>query len=233
MNIFKSSGFLFVFFLSAGLTCYSWDILNKLHAPASTTVSGVNPIPACNPCKIFVTAGTFDGAMVSVAPVAGNTTTGTNGIVKADNWCMSDTRKPVSPSSSVYKAMLVDSINRVACTTSTPTSCSGGVSEHKDWVMHPNTPYVRLDGTTIIGTTDANGLLTTQQWDVCDGIVCTNVTVWAGLAMSNAWTSNASNCANWASTATTGGITPSSNIGPGATSGGICAGGFSLLCVEQ
>ena len=63
------------------------------------------------------------------------------------------------PGSGTYKAMLTTSTlgvpARVACTTA---NCSGGPSEHDDWVLLPNQQYVRNNGSSIIGTTNANAI---------------------------------------------------------------------------
>lgn len=96
--------------------------------------------------KTFVTAAAFNG---DIQTAGGQAT----GIASADYLCMTDTNKPAD--SSTYKAMLVDGTNRVACTTSL---CSGGTSEHIDWVLQPNAEYYRSDGTTLILKTNANGV---------------------------------------------------------------------------
>lgn len=97
------------------------------------------------------------------------------------------------------KALLVGP-TRTACTT---VDCGGaGAAEHVDWPLAPSTEYRRLDGTTVIGTTNAKGLFDVLRAsiDTVDGFV------WTGLAanMANTWTSwltSPSTCAAWGSTA--------------------------------
>ena len=96
--------------------------------------------------KTFVTKAEFTGNIAT----DGEPTTD---IANADALCMNDDYKPAG--SSTYKAMLVDGTNRVACTTAL---CSGGTSEHIDWVLQPNAEYYRSDGTTLILKTNANGI---------------------------------------------------------------------------
>src|SRR5690606_20294444 len=59
------------------------------------------------------------------------------------------------PNEREYKALLVHGTERVACTTA---QCSGCASEHVDWVLSPNTHYLRADGVTLVGTTNDLGL---------------------------------------------------------------------------
>lgn len=97
------------------------------------------------------------------------------------------------------KALLVGP-TRTACTT---VDCGGaGAAEHVDWPLAPSTEYRRLDGTTVIGTTNAKGLFDVLRAsvDTADGFV------WTGLAanMANTWTSwltSPSTCGAWGSTA--------------------------------
>lgn len=124
---------------------------------------------------------------------------------------------------STYKAMVVDGA-RKACTTS---NCSGGVSEHTDWVLSPSTSYKRPDG-TIIGTTNSVGIFTSLTDSFTD-----SKNPWTGLATN--WTQGV-NCTNWTSTGSSG---------MGGSGGSIiyfawsaytqpCStNSFSILCVEQ
>ncbi len=103
--------------------------------------------------KTFVTTATFSGDIKAAGGKA-------NAIASADSLCMADANRPAG--GSTYKALLVDGVNRVACTTA---NCGGGVSEHIDWVLHASTTYTRSDGTTVVMTTG-----TTGTWDFVDPI---------------------------------------------------------------
>jgi hypothetical protein len=115
-------------------------------------------------------------------------------IAAADALCMA--AKPSSVAK--VKALLVGP-TRTACTTA---DCAvGGAGEHVDWPLAPSTEYRRLDGTTVLGTTNAKGLFDSLRAsvDTVDGFV------WTGLAANgaNTWTSwltSPSTCAAWAST---------------------------------
>lgn len=97
-------------------------------------------------CLVFLSATTVNGDIDATGDNDGN------GIEEADALCNADTNKP---NDSTYKAIIVDGLNRTACTTA---SCAGGSSEHTDWVLQADTEYRRGDGTTVVGTTDSNGL---------------------------------------------------------------------------
>ncbi|PKA12234.1 hypothetical protein CH372_10220, partial [Leptospira meyeri] len=85
------------------------------------------------------------------------------GISGFDNHCNNSANKPSG--SHTYKALISDGIKRRACSTA---NCSGGTSEHIDWVLKPNQQYKRKDGTTIIGTTNANGIFVSSLTNVID-----------------------------------------------------------------
>uniref|UniRef100_UPI0009BCB793 DUF1554 domain-containing protein n=1 Tax=Leptospira noguchii TaxID=28182 RepID=UPI0009BCB793 len=75
------------------------------------------------------------------------------GISGADAYCQSNTPGNLSPTG-VYKAMLVDGINRVA-TTVGPNSTVGQV----DWVFQPNQKYQRAEDGAIVMTTNSSGMI--------------------------------------------------------------------------
>jgi hypothetical protein len=75
----------------------------------------------------------------------------------ADSVCRYDEANPGILNA---KALIVDKVHRVACTS--PFCATSGNSEHVDWVLKPNTPYVRLDG-TLIAITDSNALITSPM----------------------------------------------------------------------
>jgi len=111
------------------------------------------PAQTCTTCMTFVTAATYSGDIKTTGGKA-------NAIASADSLCMADANKPAG--GGTYKAMLVDGVNRVACTTA---NCGGGAGEHIDWVFKPSTTYLRSDGTTTVMTTNTAGI-----WDFIDPI---------------------------------------------------------------
>jgi hypothetical protein len=147
--------------------------------------------------KTFVTAATFDG---DIKTAGGQSTA----IASADALCMADTNKPAG--GGTYKALLVDEINRRACST---TRCAGGTSEHTDWVLKANTTYYRNDGTTPVLTTNANGIFdfktdTAHPVDITNSFDDTATYIyWTGLdwpwvsltsqMCGGSWSSNAGN----------------------------------------
>jgi hypothetical protein len=177
--------------------------------------------------KTFVTAATFSG---DIASAGGQAT----GIASADALCMADANKPAD--SSAYKAILIDGTNRVACTTSL---CSGGTSEHIDWVLQPNAEYYRSDGTTLILKTNANGIFDFGA-NLTNSFDTTNSTYWTGL--SSDWTDSNANirCLGWTYGVfgpTLGGYgmgdqTNYSSIA-GSTGYDFCDAIRNLVCVEQ
>ncbi|WP_243401557.1 DUF1554 domain-containing protein [Leptospira levettii] len=170
-------------------------------------------IPVCTTCRFFSTSVTYDGNR--------------GGISGADAKCMADSNKPSEPVGAVYKAFLVDDINRIACTTSNCTT--GGNSEHKDWILKPNTTYKRAVDTVIIATTNSVGIFTTQTNDAANP---TLGTVFTGLDTSG-WLTRLSgdHCTRWTSNAVNGASTNSSSLNTGSITG--CSNSFPMLCVEQ
>ncbi|MEQ8352278.1 MAG: DUF1554 domain-containing protein [Leptospiraceae bacterium] len=110
------------------------------------------------------------------------------GLTGLDNVCNSDANKPSG--NIAFKALVTHSTDRIACTTA---NCSGGVSENVNWVLKPNTKYVRSDGTTEIFTTNSSGIFPFGTAN--DGIVdpATNG-IPTGLHID--WT-NDLNCSDW------------------------------------
>ncbi|WP_033109941.1 endostatin-like outer membrane lipoprotein LenC [Leptospira interrogans] len=74
------------------------------------------------------------------------------GIAGADAYCQSQVPTNL-PSGGIYKAMLVDGVNRVA-TTIGPNSTVG----QKDWVFLPNHKYIRDYDDALIMTTNSSGM---------------------------------------------------------------------------
>ena len=120
---------LITYFFSLTIIVGCGDSVDILKTYGSTGTSGIK--------KIFVTTSLTNGNL--------------GGVTGADSFCNNDSNKP---DSSTYKALIVSNTRR-ACTTA---ECSGGPSEHQDWVMSANTNYYREDGLTLIGTTTDNGI---------------------------------------------------------------------------
>jgi hypothetical protein len=151
---------------------------------------------------------------------------GSSGPDGGDRLCQADSQS----SGGVYKAMVVDGVQRVACTTA---DCSGGTGEHVDWVFASNTKYVRADdGVTEIGVTNDKGLFDfplTNEWAV------SGVDLWTGL--NGDWTTATHTCSGY----TSSGAFYSTIGHPSAKdASAISASTYScsyysttLLCVEQ
>ncbi|MNK99727.1 hypothetical protein D3C87_1201380 [compost metagenome] len=174
--------------------------------------------------KIFVTDVTFLGDFKTLGA-------GATGIAGADNLCMQNTNHP---GSGTYKAMLADGVVRIACTTA---DCSGGVSEHTNWVLAPNTEYRRLDETTVIGTTTASGIFAFPLDNtVVDGSTPEANGIWTGLDLD--WTSHATNCLGFESSSgansAMAGVSYVDSVNTIQNGGGAsCSFGQRLYCVEQ
>ncbi len=112
--------------------------------------------------------------------------TGTSGfgsVSGADSKC--DAVKPSCVSSA--KALIVDALNRRACSSA---SCGGGSGEHIGWVLTANQEYRRTDDTTLIGTTNSVGIF---NFPLTSSFT-TGGEVWTGL--NTDWTTG-DTCSNW------------------------------------
>ena len=165
--------------------------------------------------RTFVTTASMDGNL--------------GGIVGADAKCMADAQA----TGGTFKAMVVDGINRTACTSN---NCStGGTSEHVNWIFQPNTYYFRIDNSTCIGKTNSNGLLTTPLLNTYRDAVGTNAAfrLWTGL--TSAWKTNA-DCSHWTAAAGIGGHSRLDSLDSQAVNYSTqnCSdSGNYILCVEQ
>ncbi|MCB1200943.1 MAG: DUF1554 domain-containing protein [Leptospiraceae bacterium] len=163
--------------------------------------------------KVFVTDTSYNGNL--------------GGFSGADEKCNSDGSKPSG--GGTYKAMLVDGTNRRACSTA---NCSGGTGEHIDWVLKPNTKYVRADGTNEIFTTNANGIF--EFGTLSNSISETTLFAWT--ALNNDWTSSTNNCQAWSSTSggsRVGAASSSTGNAINVTSQTCTTSTLRLYCVEQ
>lgn len=188
-------------------------LLQSSSAGSSDSGSTSTSCSGSGPCKIFITNANA---------------TLTAGISGLDSQCSSDANKPSG--GGTYKAMVADGTNRIACTTA---NCSGGTGEHTDWVLKPGKEYRRADGSTVIGTTTANGVFSFPlSAAIQTTVVGTNATV-TGLMTD--WTSSANDCTNFSVSGanTQNGLhdETSANLLSIGTSG--CGNTMKIICVEQ
>lgn len=109
------------------------------------------------------------------------------GVAGADAKCNSDSAKPIP--TATYKALLVDGGTRAACTTA---NCSGGPSEHTDWVLKPTQNYYNVAG-DVIETTNVNGLFPNNLLNTIKPSSFNYS--WTGLFID--WTTHSSHCNGW------------------------------------
>jgi hypothetical protein len=110
------------------------------------------------------------------------------GISGADTLCNAS-----PPAAGTYKALLVDGTTRVAC--SSVDCATDGAAEGIDWVLTPDTTYVREDGTTVIGTTNSAGIF---AFPLTSSIGTLSVSYWTGL--NSDWTTSDDTCTGWTQT---------------------------------
>ena len=142
--------------------------------------------PSPNSLKIFVSSSLHHGDFANDPTLSGLTA-----MEKADDFCMQDANLPLD--GSVYKALLVDGINRDAVTLT-------------DWVLQPNTTYYRPNGVKI-DTTDDNAIFLAFWRDMKnsigkdDGDASQNA--WTGIVDASDFSTNASShCSGWSSSGT-------------------------------
>ncbi len=170
--------------------------------------------------RIFVTANTYDGNLRESAA---------NGKTGADLKCNAvDANKPSD--GSVYKAIIAESGNRIACSTVICISPTNKI----DWVLRANTQYVNTGGTTIF-TTNSDGIFV---FGSLSASFLAASQYWTGISTVNLWVASGGNhCSNW--TSNSGGV--NGNYGNGssttytsiAATSGACNTTKSLLCAEQ
>ena len=170
--------------------------------------------------KIFVTAARHVGDFANDP-----TLTGSNGIEKADDFCMQDENLPRDDS--IYKALLIDGINRDAATL-------------VDWVLQPNTTYYRPNGVKI-DTTNGDAIFTAFWRDMNNSIgpdFGDDLGVWTGILDAGDFSTNTDyHCSGWSSSLGSAGFARSANKDGIAFSwpGGkaSCSLIEKLYCVEQ
>jgi len=171
--------------------------------------------------KIFITAASFNGDLVTAAGG------GANGIVAADTLCQAEA---ASNGITTAKALISDNLNRIACSFADCSATDN--AEHVDWVLEANMLYTRVDGTEI-GTTNATKLFDVNVTSFANSVGAG--WVWTGLG--NDWTSLA-NCQGWTSSNNgmhSGQQGDGSSLDGTAINGGGagCGGSVKLYCVEQ
>jgi hypothetical protein len=169
--------------------------------------------------KIFATASIHVGDFANDPLLQG-----ANAISKADYFCNKD---PNKPNKSMYKALIVDGINRDAVS-------------NIDWVLVPNTMYYRSYGNIEIGQTVSTAIFPVLYANLSNSIAdqlpgSSDPYVW----VNNAWTGigNPSNyavgadCAGW----TIGDNSSSAVYGTSYQTGvlSITAGGSSAGCLQE
>ncbi len=147
-------------------------------AAAATGGGAVVPVPSVTEKpRIFATAIAYNGNL--------------GGVAGADAKCMADGLRPTT---GTYKAMLVDDVNRRACST---MDCSGGVSENIDWVFRANQLYFQADGLVAILTTNSAGIHDFGMANLGNPAAPGSFQYWTGLVSD--WRTNSQVCSNWSS----------------------------------
>jgi hypothetical protein len=160
-----------------------------------------------------------------------------NGISGADAHCNNVMNQTIGlPTGKTYKALMVDGVNRIACTSSNCTG--GGVSEHANWVLLPNVSYYKPGGTPEtdihIFTTNSVGIIATPI-ALNSSLDPASSSVWTGLNID--WTTHVDLCNGW----NTAAIVNSGRVGDtnSASSTFIsnnsksCDNSYKIYCVEQ
>ncbi len=186
--------------------------------PGTEPGTGGNQNSCVSAHKMFLTAATYDGNL--------------GGVTGADAKCMSDANYP---GVGTYHALITDGTTRVACST---PDCTGGISEHVDWVLLANATYCRTDGTIEIGTTSNIGLI---NYPLANTISASTNTIWTGLHIG--WTDNL-DCSHWSDNATGPSRPHNGNMGDATSTtdafvdsnsdnSATCNNLKSIICVEQ
>jgi len=212
--MFKVAAVASVLFL---VTVLSMGCHRSSSSADNLSTTPTNPSTPATPKKTFVILQDFTGDLKTEGA-------GTNGVDGADKLCQADSQS----SGGTYKAMVVDGVNRVACTTA---DCGGGSSEHVNWVFAANTVYKRIDGTTVVGTTNSKGLL---EFPLDNEWITQGYDLWTG--MNSDWTTAANNCSGFTSSAGQGkvALTGLSSVGVNSYNTYACNYyGTAILCVEQ
>lgn len=177
------------------LTDASGKVIPIDNANITYRVTDVTAVPlvvyyAANSNHGYGYSGNLIADAESIAPSG---TTFTNGIEAADYLCNNDPYKPTSPESAIYKAMIVDGVNRVACSSS---NCeTAGAAEHVNWVIEPGFPY--SVGQESYTTASAIGLLDTQTQTSLFPVFGNSNLFYSWDGLNSDWTTNSNNCNSW------------------------------------
>ena len=170
---------------------------------------------------LYVTTQAFDGNL--------------GGIAGADAKCSAN--RPIGVNaSSVVKAMIVDGINRRACTSN--NCASGGVSEQIDWVLTGDTHYYnRIKG--LVWDTNYNRIwpMGSNFYSVIDQDETSSV--WTGFNFYIPWTVNTI-CGGWTSNSSEisgsygdPGVNNDYAISDLSSNSHLCSTSYKLYCAEQ
>lgn len=218
---------------ATGILSLSTHFFNAIMRDGAGNMAVYSPASFKTPGTIFVTTAAFAGDLTK----SGETRTDA-AIVRADYQCNHDTNKPADSKS--YKAMIVLTGVRVACTTA---NCqTNGDNEHIDWVLKPSTTYKNL-ANNVIDITSPIGLFTFDHHNIPDDTYeldnpIHNFGNYAWTGMRANYTSHASQCQNWTSNSSgqagaagiSGSVTTSLFFSSPTSS---CDGFIKLICVEQ
>lgn len=166
--------------------------------------------------RMFLTAESHDGNFGGDANLTGATP-----IQKADDFCA---RSAARPDSSTYKAFLVDGTLRDAVTQT-------------DWVLRPNSTYVQVDGTSVVGTTTSDAIFTFPLMNpLALGTLASDDNYFTGINATTFAAGAGRTCEGW----TTGspavanmGRLVTSSVAVGVGLGANCGIKLRLVCVEQ
>lgn len=178
----------------------------------------------------------------SVALDAGSASMGSDGATRFDSQCQSDasTKGIDDDGHTTYKALVMTNTTsgvtrRVACLTA---NCANGAGEAVGWVLEANTQYRRENGTTIIGTTNANAIFDFPLTNSWTGV---NEDYWTGFSETWATATNSAvgGCSffqNKNNDGTSAFVGNGDSTGASAVNTGTqayCSTQKKILCVEQ
>lgn len=177
----------------------------------------------------------------TVAMTAGTGLMGADGARRFDTQCQADAdSKGISDDGkTLYKALVSANttsnnvLRRLSCLTA---YCGNGPSEAQNWVLEPNKQYRREDGTTIIGTTNANAIFDFPLTNSFSGV---NEKYWTGF--TDTWATQTDASADTCLFFQSQNNTISTYVGSGNTLDGTsinagmeyCSNTKKVLCVEQ
>ncbi|RYZ54363.1 MAG: DUF1554 domain-containing protein, partial [Proteobacteria bacterium] len=217
---------------ATGILSLTTHFFNVIMRDGAGNMAVYSPLSFKTLGTIFATNGVFYGDLTALGE-----TRPESAIAKADYQCNHDVNKPNDSKS--YKAMIVLTGVRVACTTA--NCATGGASEHVDWVLKPSTIYKNLLN-QIVDTTSAIGLFTFDVYNATEDVTGLDNPIfsdvdyaWTGMLPN--YTVKAALCQNWSSKvngqAGSVGISGSYTNTVLSSGNASCAGANKLICVEQ